>query len=64
MTDNYLTLEWTSLLGPDDDPSWADWQKIWEIEAYKAAQRMTDCQRRAKFCAHMSKEASGHDEHL
>jgi hypothetical protein len=64
MTDDYMTLEWTSLLGPDDDPSWADWQKIWETEASKAAQRMEACQRRAVFCAQMSQKADGHDEHV
>jgi hypothetical protein len=64
MTDDYMTLEWTSLLGPDDDPSWSDWQKIWEAEASKAAQRMEACQRRAAFCAQMSQKADGHDEHV
>jgi hypothetical protein len=69
MDDDYMSSEWTSLLGPDDDPSWADWQKIWEAEAAKASkdrdyQRMEDCRRRAEFCAKTSKKADGHDEHV
>jgi hypothetical protein len=64
MDDDYMTLEWTSLLGPEDDPSWDDWQKIWEAEASKAAQRMEACQRRVAFCMEMVRRADGHDEHL
>jgi hypothetical protein len=64
MDDDYLTLEWTSLLGPDDDPSWADWQKIWKAEAEKSIARTKDCLRRMTFCMRMSKKADGHDEHL
>jgi hypothetical protein len=64
--DDYMTFEWTSLLGPDDDPSWADWQRIWETEAAKASntRRRWLCQRRAMYCALMSKKANGRDEHL
>jgi hypothetical protein len=64
MDDDYMSSEWTALLGPDDDPSWADWQRIWEAEASKAAERMTACQRRAMFCAEMTKKSGGYDEHL
>jgi hypothetical protein len=60
--DDYMTLEWISLLGPDDDPTWFDWQQLWEAEATKAAHRMEICQRRAAFCAQMSQKAD--HEHL
>jgi hypothetical protein len=64
MDNDYMVLEWTSLLGPDDDPTWFDWQKLWEVEANKTAHRMKLCQRRAAFCAQMSQKADEYDEHV